>query len=76
MPDELTARQAKMLRQLLRCYLNGHMPTIRALGEAMGITSPNGVMAHLRALRRKGYVHEADGSSVRLSDKALALVLG
>ncbi len=35
---------------------NGWPPTIREIGKHMGISSPNGVMAHLKALEKKGYI--------------------
>ena len=36
---------------------NGYPPAIRDIGEAFDIKSPNGVMCHLRALQKKGYIH-------------------
>jgi repressor LexA len=35
---------------------HGYPPTIRDIGGAFGITSPNGVMCHLRAMAAKGYI--------------------
>lgn len=40
---------------------HGYAPTIREIGDAFGISSPNGVAAHLTALRKKGLVEEAQG---------------
>jgi hypothetical protein len=34
-------------------------PTIREIGAAFGITSPNGVMCHLKALDKKGWIASA-----------------
>jgi SOS-response transcriptional repressor LexA len=33
-------------------------PTIRQIGAAMGIRSPNGVMCNLHALKKKGFIHQ------------------
>lgn len=35
---------------------HGHPPTIRELGDALGVRSTNAVADHLRALRKKGLV--------------------
>lgn len=35
---------------------NGYPPTIREIAEHFGIGSPNGVIGHLLALERKGYI--------------------
>ena len=35
---------------------NGWPPTVREIGKHMGISSPNGVMAHLKALKKKGWI--------------------
>jgi SOS-response transcriptional repressor LexA len=37
-----------------RGVIEGRMPTVRELGRLMGISSPNGVCGHLRALSKKG----------------------
>jgi repressor LexA len=34
----------------------GYGPTVREIGEAFGIRSPNGVVCHLKALERKGLI--------------------
>ena len=38
----------------------GYPPTLREIGEHMGIRSTNGVNDHLRALERKGYLTRED----------------
>ncbi len=42
----------------------GYPPTIRDIGTAFQIKSPNGVMCHLKALEKKGYIIR-DGKSAR-----------
>ena len=51
----LTARQQQIL-DLVRVSLRDrhYAPTVRELQAATGITNPNGIMCHLRALRKKG----------------------
>lgn len=63
--DELTARQAEVLRAIARHYRrHGVPPTVRDLCKALGIASPNGVTCHLEALARKGaIVWRQDGRS-------------
>jgi repressor LexA len=38
----------------------GFPPAIRDICEAFGISSPNGVMCHLKALQKKGYIHRVE----------------
>ena len=75
LPRELTPRQADVLRYVLQCWMSGFIPSIREIGLEHDISSPNGVVCHLDALRRKGYLEEVDNTSLMLSDKALELVL-
>src|SRR4051812_38439405 len=41
----------------------GYGPTIREIGSAFGIRSPNGVMCHLKALQKKGLIDRASKSA-------------
>ena len=53
----LTVRQAEIVAYIDRHWReHGHSPSVREIGSAVGIGSPNGVLGHLRALRRKGVV--------------------
>jgi repressor LexA len=55
-PD-LTDRQRQALDYIADCLsLRGYPPTLREIGEHMGIRSTNGVNDHLKALERKGYL--------------------
>ena len=38
----------------------GYPPTLREIGEHMGIRSTNGVNDHLKALEKKGYLERED----------------
>lgn len=52
---EVTDRQQEMLDCISAFILkHGHAPTIREIGDAVGISSPNGVVCHLAALSKKG----------------------
>lgn len=61
MKGELTKRQAEVC-DYIASYLrgNGYSPTVREIGEHFKISSPNGVMCHLRALRTKGFIEQMD----------------
>ena len=50
-----TPRQLQVLRAIdAGRKSNGHPPTIRELGDQLGIRSTNAVADHLRALAKKG----------------------
>lgn len=58
--EPLTVRQGEVLR-FMAVYFGqyGCMPTIREVGHHFGISSPNGVACHLKALVKKGHLVEA-----------------
>ena len=60
----LTKRQEQTL-DFIRSSIRerGYPPTLREIGEHMGIRSTNGVNDHLRALERKGYLRREDMKS-------------
>lgn len=69
----LTKRQAQTLDFIRQSILErGYPPTLREIGEFMGIRSTNGVNDHLRALERKGYLRREDMKSraLKLVDEA------
>ena len=53
----LTARQSRVL-EVIRDWLDrfGYPPSVREIGEAVGLTSTSSVAHQLRALERKGYL--------------------
>lgn len=55
--DALTGRQRDVL-EFVRSYriAHGRSPTIREIGDAFRISSPNGVCCHLKALCSKGAI--------------------
>jgi repressor LexA len=53
----ITARQREIFEFLReRIVARGYGPTVREIGDHFGITSPNGVMCHLKALEKKGLI--------------------
>ena len=55
--DPLTERQEEILRYIAQHVdINGFQPSIRELGERFSIRSPNGVVCHLKAMEKKGYL--------------------
>src|SRR5512146_481734 len=78
----LTRRQEQTLEFIRRSIEErGYPPTLREIGEYMGIRSTNGVNDHLRALERKGYLRREDMKSRALrvveqpAEKAAAAAL-
>jgi repressor LexA len=61
----LTAKQQRIYDFIChRIDERGYPPTIRDIGMAFDIRSPNGVMCHLKALEKKGHIVR-DGKSAR-----------
>jgi repressor LexA len=66
--DSLTTRQALVFEFIKdKVLARGYGPTVREIGEHFKISSPNGVMCHLRALEKKGLLRR-----VRKHDRAIA----
>src|SRR3954470_2186016 len=65
--EPLTDRQRQALDFIGR-YIStrGFPPTLREIGEHMGIRSTNGVNDHLKALEKKGYLEREDLKSTAL----------
>lgn len=55
--SHLTKRQ-KAVYEFIRDKIQnrGYGPTVREIGDNFGISSPNGVMCHLKALEKKGII--------------------
>src|SRR6478672_4314812 len=66
--ESLTTRQAAVFEFIKdRVQSKGYGPTVREIGEHFQISSPNGVMCHLRALEKKQLLKR-----VRKHDRAIA----
>ncbi|HEX4132134.1 MAG TPA: transcriptional repressor LexA [Pirellulales bacterium] len=60
----LTERQREVyefIREKIRS--RGYGPTVREIGTQFGISSPNGVMCHLKALEKKGIINREPNMS-------------
>lgn len=61
---KLTKRQQLVLQYIIEHIEEwGYPPTIREIGDHLGIKSTNGVNDHLKALERKGYLIRQDAKS-------------
>ncbi len=70
-PARLTARQRQVLEFIdTRTRDQGYPPSVREIGEAVGLSSPSTVHAHLAALQDKGYLRR-DPSKPRAIEVAL-----
>src|SRR5258707_12837031 len=66
MPDfsQLTDRQKEIYDFIEeKIEVRGYGPTVREIGLAFGIKSPNGVMCHLKALQKKGLIRREPNMS-------------
>jgi repressor LexA len=58
----ITQRQQEILEFIrMKIETRGFPPSIREIGTAFNIVSPNGVMCHLKALEKKGYIERNKG---------------
>lgn len=74
----LTPRQEGIYEYIRGRILTGDpAPTVREIGENFGIRSPNGVMCHLKALEKKGYIvrDENLSRSIRLPGRPAIEIL-
>lgn len=63
--DELTDRRLMILDWIVQATQEqGYPPTVREIGEAVGLHSSSSVQFHLRALEKAGYL-ERDGNRTR-----------
>lgn len=72
--DQLTKRQREVYEFIRDKIQNrGYGPTVREIGERFHISSPNGVMCHLKALEKKGLISREPNMSraIQLSPDAL-----
>lgn len=59
MSEDLTARQAQILSYIKNQIKNsGYPPSVREIGQAVGLKSSSTVHAHLVQLEEKGYLHK------------------
>jgi repressor LexA len=71
--DQLTSRQREVLDFIRDKIRNrGYGPTVREIGDEFEISSPNGVVCHLKALEKKGLITREPNMSraIQLTDAA------
>jgi len=62
--DVLTDRQREVYEFIRdKIHNRGYGPTVREIGDHFDISSPNGVMCHLKALEKKGLIHREPNMS-------------
>ncbi len=66
--DDLTKRQRQILEYIRTCIQENQCPpSVREIGNAIGLSSPSTVHAHLNALEAKGYIKRASSKSRAMS---------
>jgi repressor LexA len=74
--DRLTERQRQVLEFIdAEVQQRGYPPSVREIGEAVGLSSPSTVHAHLAALQDKGYLRR-DATKPRAMEVALETTTG
>ena len=72
--EQLTERQ-RLVYEFIRDKIvnRGYGPTVREIGERFNISSPNGVMCHLKALEKKGLISRSPNKSraIELTQESL-----
>ncbi|MBD3674691.1 MAG: hypothetical protein HUJ26_14300 [Planctomycetaceae bacterium] len=62
----LTERQQRVYDYLIEFTLeHGFQPSVREMMAALEIESPNGIVCHLRALHKKGWIRRSDDQQSR-----------
>ncbi len=75
----LTPRTREVFEFVKRQILSrGYGPTVREIGNELGIRSPNGVMVHLKALEKKGLITREShmSRSIQFSEPVRAMETG
>ena len=63
--DDLTKKQGEVLKFVKEFMVShGYPPTVREIGEALGLSSPATTHSHLKGLEEKGYIRK-NGSKNR-----------
>ena len=74
---KLTDKQRAIYHFIIRhIQEKGFPPAIRDICDEFGIASPNGVMCHLKALEKKGYIHRSEKKGDRKGKRPRAQARG
>ena len=61
---DLTKRQVEILKYIKKCIAEQHVPpSVREIGDAIGLSSPSSVHVHLKVLEDKGYITRSGSKS-------------
>ncbi len=72
--DDLTDRQYAIWLFIRTRIESGRPTTIRTIARGFGISSPNGVVCHLKSLARKGYlIREHGRTGIRLRCREVSI---
>lgn len=77
--DSLTPRQREIYEYIRgKICARGYGPTVREIGDEFEISSPNGVVCHLKALERKGIITREPNMSraIQLAAEPITLASG
>lgn len=70
--EDLNNRQKQILEYIRTCINDNHLPpSVREIGDAIGLSSPSSVHVHLKTLEEKGYIvrHGSKSRSMSITDK-------
>lgn len=70
--EDLNERQKQILEYIRTCINDNHLPpSVREIGDAIGLSSPSSVHVHLKTLEEKGYIvrHGSKSRSMSITDK-------
>lgn len=66
--EDLNARQKQILEYIRVCIDERHLPpSVREIGEEIGLSSPSSVHVHLKVLEDKGYIKRQGSKSRSMS---------
>ena len=66
--EDLNSRQNQILEYIRVCINDRHLPpSVREIGEAVGLSSPSSVHMHLKVLEDKGYIVRKGSKSRSMS---------
>ena len=72
----MTAKQQAIYNYIRKhIEMKGFPPAIRDICDEFGISSPNGVMCHLKALQKKGYINRVEKRDNQMKAQARGITI-
>ena len=66
--DKISDKQLRIYEYICQCVKsNGYPPSVREIGQAVGLSSPSTVHKHLNALEAAGYISRENGKTRAIS---------